>query len=47
MKVSVAHTMSHDVALAAPNHTVDNVRKLMASKRIHALPLVSGGTKVI
>ena len=40
MTVAVAHIMSTKVFFASPDHTVDHVRELMASKKIHALPVV-------
>lgn len=47
MTVAVAHIMSMKIVFAAPDHTVDHVRELMASKRIHALPVVGNNQKMI
>ena len=47
MKVAVAHVMHRQVYFAGPDHTVDHVRELMASKHIHALPVVTKNKKVV
>lgn len=47
MSVAVAHIMTTKVAFAAMDHTVDHVRELMASKKIHALPVVGKNKKVM
>ena len=47
MNVAVAHIMSMNVVFAAPDHTVDHVRELMASKKIHALPVVGKSQKMV
>jgi len=47
MTVAVAHIMSTKVFFAALDHTVDHVRELMASKRIHALPVVGKNQKIM
>ena len=47
MSVMVAHVMTKKVIFAAPDHTVDHVRELMASKRIHALPVADMNSKLL
>jgi len=47
MTVAVAHIMSTKVFFAALDHTVDHVRELMASKHIHALPVVGKNQKIM
>ena len=47
MSVMVAHVMTSKVVFAAPGHTVDHVRELMASKRIHALPVADLNSKLL
>ncbi len=47
MSVMVAHVMTNKVIFASPDHTVDHVRELMASKRIHALPVADMNSKVL
>lgn len=47
MTVAVAHIMSRKVVFAALDHTVDHVRELMASKKIHALPVVGKNQKIL
>ena len=47
MTVLVAHVMSSKVVFAALDHTVDHVRELMASKRIHALPVADMNSNVL
>ena len=47
MTVAVAHIMSRKVVFAALDHTVDHVRELMASKHIHALPVVGKNQKIM
>lgn len=47
MSVSVAHVMSTKVFLASLDHSVDDVRKLMASKQINAVPVVGKNRKLM
>jgi CBS domain-containing protein len=47
MTIAVAHIMSGDLLFASMDHTIDHVRELMASKRIHALPVVGKNKKIL
>jgi CBS domain-containing protein len=47
MTVAVAHIMNTKVIYAAPDHTIDHVRELMASKKIHALPVIGRNKKML
>lgn len=47
MPVAVAHVMSTKIVFASSDHTVDHVRELMVSKKIHALPVVGKNKKII
>ena len=47
MTVAVAHIMTTKIFFAALDHTVDHVRELMASKHIHALPVVGKNQKIM
>ena len=47
MTIAVAHIMSCDLVFASMDHTIDHVRELMASKRIHALPVVGKNKKIL
>lgn len=47
MKVAVAHVMVRRVFLVAPDHTVAQVRDLMARKSIRATPVVGAHRKVM
>lgn len=47
MTVAVAHIMSTKIVFAALDHTVDHARELMASKKIHALPVVGKNHKIL
>lgn len=39
--------MSKKIVFASSDHTVEHVRELMASKKIHALPVVGKNKKII
>ncbi len=47
MTVAVAHIMTTKVFFAAMDHTVEHARELMASKKIHALPVVGNNKKIM
>ena len=47
MTVAVAHVMTRNVFLVSPDHTVQQVRELMARKRIRVAPVVGRQRKVM
>lgn len=47
MSVAVAHVMVNKVFFASLDHTVRQVRDLMQSKKIHAVPVVGKNRKVM
>jgi CBS domain-containing protein len=46
MTVLVAHVMTSKLIFASQDHTVERARELMASKHIHALPVVGEGQAI-
>jgi len=45
--VAVAHIMNTNVYFASLNDTIDHVRELMATKRIHAVPIIGKNRKLL
>ncbi len=47
MSVAVAHVMTKKLVFTQGDRSIDQARELMASKRVHALPVVDSKQKLI